>query len=105
MNKPLEIILGKGEICDMTLMSGALDKSVLDGNTNLFKISEECRRHRYVFFGGDMICSFLTNDNIYKYISNMEKILTPYSLAIGEENVYFLTPHFNVIKSENFIDI
>ena len=49
----------------MTLMSGALDKSVFDGNTVLLKISEENDKHRYLYIGGDMICSFLTNDNIY----------------------------------------
>ena len=35
-----------------------------------------------------MICSFLTNDNIYKNISNMGNELTPYSIAVGHENVY-----------------
>ena len=55
----------------MTLMSGVFDKSVFDGNTILLKISEVFGRHRYVYFGEDMICSFLTNDNIYNYISNM----------------------------------
>ena len=48
----------------MTLMSEALDKSVFDGNTISDKIREEIDKHRYVFIGGDMICSFLTNDNI-----------------------------------------
>ena len=28
----------------------------------------------------------------------MGNILTPYSIAIGDENIYFLTPHFEVIK-------
>ena len=39
-------------------MSGALNKSVFDGNTILLKISEENGRHRYVYIGGDMICFF-----------------------------------------------
>ena len=47
-------------------MSGALDKSVFDGNTILLKISEECGRQRYTYIGGDVVCSFLTNDDIYK---------------------------------------
>ena len=48
-----------------------------------------------------MICSFLTtNVNIYKNISNMGKNLTPYSIAIGEENVFFLTPYFKFFKRE-----
>ena len=32
-----------------------------------------------------MVCSFMTNDNIYEYISNMGKNLSPYSIAIGEK--------------------
>ena len=89
----------------MTLMSGALDKSVFDGNSFLFKINEENGRHRYVYFGGDMICSVLTNGNIYSYISNVGIILTPYKTAIGEENICFLIPHFKLIKRENINDI
>ena len=100
----MEIFLGKSKVCGMTLMSEALDKSVFDGNTILLKISEENDRHRYVYIGGDMICSFLTYDNIYKYISNMGNNLTPYSIAIGEENIYFLTPHFKFIKREKIND-
>ena len=45
-------------------MSGALDKSMFDGNTTLLEISEKNDKHRYLFIGGDIICSFLTNDNI-----------------------------------------
>ena len=68
-------------------MSEAFDNSVFDGNTILLKISEEYGRHRYVCFGGDMICSFLTNDNVYKYISNKGNNLTTYSIAVGHENI------------------
>ena len=53
--KPLETFLGKGEACDLTLMSGAFDKPVFDGNTILLVISEEYGRHRYVYIGGDTI--------------------------------------------------
>ena len=81
-------------------MSGALDKSVIGGKTNLLKISDENDRHRYVCIAGDMISSFLTNDKIYKYISNFGRNLTPYSIAIGEENLFFLTPHSKLIKRE-----
>ena len=69
--KPLEKLLGKSEICDMTLMSGAFDKSVFDGNTILLKLCEENDRHKYVYIVGDMLFSFPTNDKIHKYISNM----------------------------------
>ena len=78
--------MGKKQVCDMTIFSGAFDKSVFDGNTILLKTSEESNKHRYVYIGGDMICSFLTNDKIYKCISNMGNDLTPYSIAIFIEN-------------------
>ena len=86
-------------------MSGAFDKSVFDGNTVLLTMSEEFGRHRYVNIGGDMIGSYLTNDNIYKYISSLGNNLTPCSTAIGEENIYVLTPYFIFIKSEKTNDI
>ena len=88
----METFLGKSESCDMTDFSGARDKEVIDGNTILLKIGEENNKHRYLYIGGDMVCSFLTNDRIDKYISNMGNNLTPYSIAIGLENVYYLTP-------------
>ena len=87
---PLRTFENKGEVFDMTTMSGALDRSIYNGNTILLKIGEENDRNRYVYIGGDLICSFLTNDNIYKYISNMGINLAQYSFAIGDENIYFL---------------
>ena len=83
-------------------MPGALDKSVFDGNTIL---SEENDKHRYGYIGGDLIYSFLTNDNIHKCISNMRNNLTPFNIAIGEENIYFLTPQFIFIKREKNNDL
>ena len=88
----------------MTITLGALEKTIFDGNTILLKISEENDKHRYVYIGGDMICSFLTNDNIYKYISNVRNYLTPYRLTRGEENTYFLTPQFKIIKNDKIND-
>ena len=85
--KPLKTILGKINICDRTLRSRALYKSVLDGKTILLKIGEDCGRHRYTYIGGDVVWSFRNNDDIYKFLSNMGNNLTPYSIAIGEENV------------------
>ena len=85
----------------MTMFSGAFDKKVFDGNTILLKISEENGKHKYVYIGGDMVCSFLTNDEIYKYISNMGSNLSRYSIAIGEKNIYYLNPHFKFTKKEN----
>ena len=54
----------------------------------------------YVYIGGDMVCSFLISDNIYEYISNMGRNLSPYSFAIGKENYYLLTPNFSFIKKD-----
>ena len=115
--KPLEKFLGTSESCKMTAYSGAFNKPVFDGNKNLLKISEEKNKNRYLYIGGDMISSFLTYDKIYKYISNMGNNLIPYSIAVGEENIYFLTPLFKFIKrgiieiiesmkgNENFVDL
>ena len=47
-----------------------------------------------------MICSFLTNEKIYKDISNMGNNLTPYSIAIGMGNIYFSTLYFKFINKE-----
>ena len=83
----MEIFLGKIESCEMTAFSGAFDKLVFDGNTILLKIGQENNKHGYVYIGGDMVCSFLTNDGIYKYISNMGNNIVPYSIAIGWESI------------------
>ena len=101
---PIESFIGKSQLCDITEFSGAKDKAVFNGNTILLQIGIENNRYRYVYIGGDMVCSFLTNDKIYKYISNMGNNLTPYSIAIGWENIYYLTPYFRIIKKEN-IDV
>ena len=97
----MEKFLGKSESCEMTAFSVAFDKSFFDRNTTLLKKGEENNKHRYVYIGGDMVCSFLTNDRIYKYISNMGNNLTPYSIGIGWENIYYLTPYFKLITKEN----
>ena len=101
---PMETFIGKSEDCNMTEFSGARDKEVFNGNTILLKVGEENNKHRYVYIGGDRVCSFLTNDKIYKYISNMGNNLSPYSIAIGWENIYYLTPYFRFIRNEN-IDV
>ena len=85
----MEIFLGKRESCLMAAMSGAFSKAVFDGNTILLNISEENFKHRYLYIEGDMVCSFLTNDKIYKDVSIMGINLIPYSIAIGEENIFF----------------
>ena len=102
--KPWEIFSSKSKVCDMTLFSGAFDQSIFDGKTMLLKISTENDINRYVYFGGDMICFILTNDNSYKYISNMGNNLTPFSIVKTEENNYFLTPHFIFIKRKKIND-
>ena len=98
---PMETFLGKSQICDTTDFSGSEDKEVFDGNTILLKIGEENNNHMYVYSGGDMVCSFVINDRIYKYISNMGNNLSPYSIARGEENYYLLAPNFNFIEEDN----
>ena len=98
---PMETLIGKSQLCEMTKFLGARDKDVFDGNTILLKTGEGNNKHRYVYFGGDMVCSFLTSDRIYKYISKMDNSLTPCSIAIGLEIIYYLTPHFIFAKKKN----
>ena len=98
---PMETFVGKSQFCNMTDLSRAEDKEVFNGNTILLKIAEENNKDRYVYIGCDKVCSFLTNDKIYKYISNMGNILTPYSIALGLENIYYFTPYFKFTKKEN----
>ena len=97
---PIETFLGKSQSCNMTALSGAFDKECFNGNTILLKVGIENGKNKYVYIGGDMVCSFMTNDNIYEHISNMNNKLTPYSFAIGDENYYLLTPNFSFIKKD-----
>ena len=96
----MKSFLGKSQRCSMTVLSGAFDKSCFDGNTILLKVDVENGDDKYVYIGGDMICSLMTSDNIYEYVSNMGNNLTPYSIATGEENYYLLTPNFSFIKQD-----
>ena len=97
---PMKTFLGKSQRCSMTALSGAFDKSCFDGNTILLKVGIENGKNKYVYIGGDMICSFMTSDNIYEYISNMGNNLSPYSIATGEKNYYLLAPNFSFIKKD-----
>ena len=101
---PMETFIGKSQLCNMTEFSGAEDREDFNGITILLKIGEENNKHRFVYIGSDKVCSFLTNDKIYKYISNLGNNLTPYSIAIGYEYIYYLTPYFKFIKQVN-IDV
>ena len=49
----------------MTALSGAFDKACLDGNTILLEVGIENGKTKYVYIGGDMVCSFMTSENIY----------------------------------------
>ena len=97
---PMEVFLGESKSCKMTAISGAFDKKCFKGNTILLKVSIENGKNKYIYIGGDMVCSFMTNDNIYEYVSNMGNNLCPYSFAVGKENYYLLTPNFKFIKKD-----
>ena len=97
---PMETFLGKSQSCTMTALSGAFDKSCFDGNTILLKIAIENGKNKYVYIGGNMVCSFLTSDNIHNYVSNKGNNLSPFSFATGEENYYLLAPNFSFIKKD-----
>ena len=51
-----------------------------------------------------MICFFPTNGTFYEYISNMGNNLTQHTVAVGDENVHFITPHFKYSKREKIKD-
>ena len=97
---PMQTFLGKSQLCKMTEISGAEDKEVFSGTTILLEIGKEKNKHRYVYIGDYMVCSFLTCDRIYEYISSMGNNLSPYSFATGEANYYLLAPNFKFIKKD-----
>ena len=47
-----------------------------------------------IFIGKSQLC------DMTEYVSNMGNILTPYSIATGEENYYLLNPNFSFIKKK-----
>ena len=98
--KPMRPFLGKSQVCNITLFSGALNKSVFDGNIILLKLSEEKGRNKYVYIGGDMVFSFMTSGNICDFVPNMAINLCPYSVATGEKNYYLLAPNFKFNKKD-----
>ena len=97
---PMKTFLGKSQSCSMTALSGAFNKACFDGNTILLKICIGNGKNKYLYIGGHMVCSFMTGDNIYEYVSNMGNNLSPYSFATGEENYYLLAPNSSFIKKD-----
>ena len=98
--KPMKNFLGQSQVCNTTMFSGAFDKNVFDGNTFLLKLCEENNNQKYVYIDGVMVCTFMTSDSYYEYISNMGNSFFPYSMATGEENYYLLAPNFEFIKKD-----
>ena len=96
----METFLGKSQSCTMTAVSGAFDKACFDGKTVLLKVGIENGKNKHVYNGGDMVCSSMTSDNIYQYVSNMGNTFCPYSFATGKENYYLLAPNFSFIKKD-----
>ena len=103
--KPMRIFLGKSQVCDMTMFSGAFDKKMCDGNTILHKISEENEKHKYVYIGGDMVCSFMTSDNIYEYIPKLGIKFCPYSVATVKKITFCWLRILNLLKRIRLIII
>ena len=97
---PIETFMGKSQLCDMRIFSGAKDKKVFDGNTILLEIGKENNKHKYVYIAGEGVYSFLNNDKIYEYVSNMGNKLCPYSVATSLEKYYLLAPNFSFIKKD-----
>ena len=57
---PMETFVG-----NMSALSGVFNKSRFNGNTILLEVGIENGKNNYVYIGGDMVCSFMTSDNIY----------------------------------------
>ena len=104
MCKTFKNFLGKCDVTNMIIKLGKLDKSFFSGNTVLLEISEENKKYRYVFVGANKIYSFITNDHIVEVISNLGDNMIPFSIAIGEENIYFLSSHCKCIKRAKIKD-
>ena len=96
----MKTFLCKSQSCSMTALSGAFIKMCSNGNTILLKVGIENGKYKYVYIGGDMVCSFMTSDNIYEDISNMGNNLSPYSVATVSENYYPLAPNFSFVKKD-----
>ena len=96
--------MGKCDVTNMLIKLGSLYKSLFTGNTILLKIIEEKTKNRSVYVGANKIYSFVTNDHILEYISNKGDKMIPYSIAIGEESVYFLSPDRKCTKRAKIKD-
>ena len=88
----------KCDVCNRLSRVGALDKSVFNDYTISPKIGKENDKNTYVYVGANKIYSLITNDHILYYISDMGNNLIPYSIAVGEENVYFVSLHCKFTK-------
>ena len=94
--------MGKCIVFNMLIKSGTLDKLEYSWNTILLKKSDENKKNIYVYVGADIIFSFITTHHIYfQYISKIGDNLIPYSIAVREENIYFLSPNCKYIKLGN----
>ena len=94
--------LGKCDVINMLIKLGSLDKSVISGNTFLLRIGEENSKNRYVYVGANKRQSFISNDHILENNSNMEKNMIPYSITIGEEKIYILSPRYKCKKKKKY---
>ena len=69
--------MGKCDVTNILIKLGNLDKSIFSGNTFLLKISEENIKNKYLYVGANKIYSFITNDHILEYKSNMGDNMIP----------------------------
>ena len=80
----------------MTEIYGAGDKNDFVGTTLLL----ECEDIEYVYFSGIEIFKIKTDEKIIGYISFMGNNMTPYTFAVGEKYLYFLSSHYNFIQND-----
>jgi len=70
------------------------------GNTILIKVENK----KYIFVG-DEVFSFETTDDIYDYHSEVGNNDVPYPIALGTDNLYFMTERTRVERNEIRMDI
>ena len=95
---PVKIFIGKSPITEVTKKSNGYGKK-FDGNTILLQLLN----NKYIFIGGT-IYSFISEDNITKFISPVGNNDVPYPVVIGEKNIYFML-HQKYIEKKYFLNL
>ena len=75
------------------------------GTCILLYIGIENNRYNYIHIGADKVYKFQTENEIFDYTYRMGKNLTPYSIALSEKYIYYLSPFCKYTEVKDIIDI